>query len=195
MKKRKKNGSAVDDGEGSALEPKTPPQTYAVPDGYEQRTSDIVGFWDYDKGPIHFIPQYAKAFDSHVEKGKATIIIVGHSVGSNLLMTAEDEEFECKSGDVVGVWYKPGMAQLKDLAGVKVFMQYAGEQDTGKPNPMKLFRIDQPKNAKGGILYLQDDYRKTSKHQTLIFEVKPQHRQRPTEDDEDFGNSRRDIPF
>jgi hypothetical protein len=195
MKKRKKNGSAmVDDGEAST-EPKAPPQKYSAPEGYETRTSDIAGFWDPDLGPIHFIPQYAKAFDSHLEKAKPTIIIVGHAVGPNRIVTAEDEDIECKSGDVIGVWYKPGMAQLKDLCGAKVFMQYTGDKDVGKVNPMKEFQIDIPRGTRGGVLYLQDDYRKTSRAVTIPFDVKPSLRPRAVDDDENFGGRTKDIPY
>lgn len=183
--KRKKNADT--NGAPSEEQPKTPVQEYPAPDGYEERTSDLVGFWDYELGPIHFIPMHAKAFDSHIEALKPSIIIVGHAVGPQKLKDADDNAIECESNDLIGVWYKPGMIRLKDLAGLRVFMYYSGEQDTGKVNPMKTFKV-MTKEPKGQTLYLQDDYRKKSKRVAIPFEVKGGRSPRLEDDDENFGD-------
>jgi hypothetical protein len=79
------------------------------------------------------------------------------------------------------------MIRLKDLANTKVFMYYSGEQDTGKPNPMKTFSVNAPKDVKTQTLYLQDDYRKKSLRVALPFEMKGARRQPVEDDDENFG--------
>ncbi len=184
MAKVKKN-KKVDNGE--VKEPQTF-QQYDMPEGYEERTSDLVGFWDQEKGPIHFVPRYAKVFDSHIEAGKSSIVIVGQAVGSVPLLDSDGNEFDSQPGDVIGVWYKPGMVQIKSLADVRVFMYLSGEQDVGKINPMKTYKVGSSK--KGNTLYLTDDYRKKSKHTELPFEKKGvSTANHAAEDDEDFGDN------
>lgn len=195
MKKRKNRAT-----NGEAEETKTPmaPRHFDTPQGYEKKTSDLVGFWKQDGGPVHFQPLYAKAFDSGLDERKATVIIVGHAIGDkNECVDAEQEDVTPKAGELIGVWYKPGMAQIKTLAHAQVFMYMSGEKDTGKPNPMATFEI--AAKGKGGILYLQDDFRKKSLNVSIPFESKQAiraARSAPVEDeDEDFGGSPRDIPF
>lgn len=190
MKKRKKVNSVASDGTESA--PVEVPK-YEVPAGYEEKTSDLVGFWNPELGPLHFIPLHAKSFDSHVESSKPSTIIVGHSVGQNKLVDEDGQPITSEPGDMIGVWYKPGMVRLKDLANTKVFMYYSGEQDTGKPNPMKTFSVNAPKDVKNQTLYLQDDYRKKSLRVALPFEMKGAKRQPVEDDDENFGEGSSQI--
>jgi hypothetical protein len=185
MKTKKKKNSEMN---GEITEPKEAPPQYDAPDGYEERTSDLVGFWNLEKGPIHFIPLHAKVFDSNIESTKPSIIIVGHAVGAQRVEDTDGNEVVTEPNDLIGIWYKPGMMRLKDLAGIRVFMQYSGEQDTGKVNPMKTFRI-MTKEAKGATLYLENDFRKKSKHTEIPFAMKNAQR-RMQDDDEDFGDNR-----
>jgi hypothetical protein len=186
VKKRKKNAGA--DAEEST-QPIETVELQPLPEGYEERTSDLVGFWDPTLGPLHFVPLYVKAFDSHLDDFKPSVVVVGHSVGANKLLDADGEPIVCQPGDPIGVWYKPGMVRLKDLANVKVFLQYSGEQDTGKKNPMKTFQVSSPKNApKGAPLILTEDYRKKSRTIQLPFETKASLRGR-VDDDENFGDN------
>lgn len=184
MKKRKKNSATS---EASDATPPVEVPKYELPAGYEEKTSDLVGFWNPELGPLHFIPLHVKAFDSHIEPTKPSIIIVGHSVGQNKLVDEDGEPVTSEPGDMIGVWYKPGMIRLKDLANTKVFLYLTGEQDTGKPNPMKTFSVNAPKDVKSQTLYLQDDYRKKSLRVALAFEMKGARRQPVEDDDEDFG--------
>jgi hypothetical protein len=79
----------------------------------------------------------------------------------------EDEVVECKRGDIIGVWYKPGMSAIKQLGGVKVFLYPTGEIDTGKPNPMKTY--DVLSRTKGTELQVSQDGRKESRHVSTTF--------------------------
>jgi hypothetical protein len=184
-KARRSNG---EEGEMSESTPHEPRQQYAMPEGYEKKTVDLVGFWNQDAGPLHFIPRSARAFDNKVEKSKHSILIMGESVGTNPVINADEERFECKAGDVIGVWYKPGMVAVKDLADVRVFMFASGEKDTGKPNPMTTYEVGSAKN--GTTLYITEDFRKTSLYTALPFETKGSAKRAQNgateDDDEDF---------
>jgi hypothetical protein len=136
---------------------------YAAPEGYEKQSDDVVGFWDPSVGPIHFIPTAARLFDGNIEEHKPSALIVGKLVDAISLITRDDEIVEALPGEQVGVWAKPGMSALKNLAGMKVFMFQDGEIDTGKPNPMKIFEV--LSKGKGKPLPVTDS-RKKSKAST-----------------------------
>jgi len=159
----------------------------AVPEGYKKRTTELVGFWNMEKGPVHFIPKFARVFDSDIENSKPSILLIGDSVGGNPIMAKDGEEKTASDSQPIGIWYKPGMSAVKDLAGVKVFMYITGEQDTGKPNPMKTFDVLSKQD--GQTLFITEDYRKKSTHVALPFPVKGKETStaKATDDDEDFG--------
>lgn len=188
-KRGRRNSNGETNGEPHV--PKTY-QQYNAPAGYESRTSDIVGFWNPDQGPVHFVPRLCRAFDSNVDNAKPSVLIIGESVGEQTVYMGEQgnqEAVEAKPKDMIGVWYKPGMASIKNLADVAVFMYPTGEQDTGKPNPMTTFFVGSKKE--GTKLMVHDDYRKRSRHTVLPFEVKGQPITKPSasDDDEDFGEA------
>jgi hypothetical protein len=141
-----------------------------APEGYQKQSTDIIGFWDPEKAEsIHFVPLEVKLFDSKIEPQKASAIIVGKLVDPIALLApgGEDEIVEGAAGDIVGVWYKPGMSAIKKLGGVKVFMFMTGEIDTGKPNPMKTY--DVLSKQKGTELQVTQDSRNKSKHTETTF--------------------------
>ena len=140
-----------------------------MPAGYKRR-GDLVGFWDPTKGPVHFIPKSAKAFDSKLEPLKPSILIFGISVGVNTCTSKDQDDVEVQSGEPIGVWYKPGLKGLKDLAGVACFCYLNGvEIDTGKTNPMKEYDVGSAKE--GGTLYITEDNRDKSRHADLPFPI------------------------
>lgn len=158
------NGESTERVSTSRVAPKV-----AAPQGYEKQSTDIIGFWDPDiiageNTPIHFTPLEVKLFDSRLDSRKPSAIIVGKLIDP-IPMSApggEDEVVECKRGDIVGVWYKPGMSAIKQLAGVGVFMYPTGEIDTGKPNPMVTYEVKS--KHKGTELHVSLDGRKDSKN-------------------------------
>jgi hypothetical protein len=138
------------------------PEGVVVPSGYQKQSTDIVGFWDQESSPaIHFIPLEAKVFDSQLDKSKPSTLVIGKLVDACALTTSDDEAITGQPGELIGVWFKPGMAALKDLAGVKVFMYGTGEIDTGKPNPMKTYDVHS--TGKGNRLVVTDDKRDKSR--------------------------------
>ena len=160
-KRGKKNGEATE------KHTKTIPEGVVIPEGYEQRSTDIVGFWDPEASPsIHFIPLEAKLFDSQLDPAKPSTLLFGKLVDACMLKTPDDESIEGAPGDLIGVWFKPGMAALKDLAGVKAFMYPTGEMDTGKPNPMKTYEVHSQR--KGTRIPVTDDKREKSRFVTTL---------------------------
>lgn len=136
---------------------------YEAPAGYEKQSDDVVGFWDPAIGPIHFIPTGGRLFDGSIEPHKPSALIVGKLVDATDLVTRDDEVIAAQPGEQIGVWAKPGMSAVKNLAGVKVFMYEDGELDTGKPNPMKIYEV--LSRGKGKPLPVSDS-RKKSKSTT-----------------------------
>jgi len=159
MAKRKRGGTAS---ENAAIDASlTAAERPALPEGYQKRSDDLVGFWQSDMGPIHFVPEEATVSDSKLEPHKQSALIRGVLVDScEALLNADGEQVVGKAGDRVGVWAKPGMRALKRLAGAKVFMFADGELDTGKDNAMQLFEVA---SATNGTPLPVEDKRKQSR--------------------------------
>jgi hypothetical protein len=137
---------------------------YQVPAGYTEQSSDIVGFWD-GQGAVHFIPRFVRVFDSSIDKHKTSTLLIADLVDPcKVLKPTDDDEKEevlATKGQQIGIWTKPGMAALKNLGGVPVYMYEEGEKDTGKPNPMKLYKV--MSKGKGQKLPIEGDFREFSK--------------------------------
>lgn len=119
-------------------------------EGFEERSSDIVGTWDSDAGPIRFVPTHASVSDSKkFDKTKPSTLIFGKlTAEAPLKRRSEDEDedaetFVGKPGDLVGVWAKPGMRDIATLCGVEVIIMRdaAKDKNTNKGNDMKGFRV------------------------------------------------------
>jgi hypothetical protein len=138
---------------------------HEAPEGYVSRSSDLAGFWDSEEGPpIHFIPQSYRLSDSKIEPKKMSVLIIGTLVSDCPVIDSEDKEVLAVKGQEVGVWYKPGMAGIKKLAGVPVFMYRDKTKDKkipGKPSDMKGYEV-KSKNL-GAPLSCSGDHRKQSK--------------------------------
>src|SRR4249920_611049 len=188
-KNRRENG----DGAEHSASTKTF-QQYDLPANYKEKTSDLVGFWNPDKGPVHFVPRFARSFDSNLEPTKHSIIIMGEAIDVMMVLNKDHDEVQCKAGDTIGVWYKPGMNAIKDLADVAVFMYPSGHQETGKPNPMVTFKLAHQKD--GNPLLITDDFRKKSLHTTLPFPLKnkPKNAAPVADDDENFDGGDTSFP-
>jgi len=130
----------------ASAQPATP---VSVPQGFEERTSDIVGTWNADKGPIIFTPLYATVSDGKKYKNKPSLLIFGRLNAECVLNVKGDDDDDDKPtvvgkpGDLVGVWGKHGMRDLATLCGVEVFMarDVTKDRDTGKDEKMKGYRV------------------------------------------------------
>jgi len=141
-----------------------PIKPIAPPQGYATQSTDVVGFWNAELSPsIHFKPVGFKLFDSKLDPMKPSVLIVGTLVDAATLEGAGDDKGEVvqgKPGDSVGVWGKAGMAAVKNLCGVPVWMTPNGEKDIGRASPMKLYDVRAP--GRGTRLPCLDDSRKRS---------------------------------
>jgi hypothetical protein len=135
---------------------------YQIPAGYTEQSSDIVGFWD-GQGAIHFIPRFVRMFDSNIDRAKTSTLLIATLVDPCKVVKpgGDEEEVLANKGMQIGIWTKPGMAALKNLGGQSVYMYEDGEKDTGKPNPMKLYKV--MSKGQGQKLPVEGDFRKFSK--------------------------------
>jgi len=164
---RTKNERAPSLEQESESQPDTSVPKYAAPEGYTKQTDDVAGFWLPTTGPLHFIPKEVRLSDSKIDEAKPSCLVIGELVDATELTVGDGEMVAGKPGDPIGVWYKPGMSALKELAGVKVFMFEDGELDTGKPSKMKLYEVTAAK--KGGKLQVVADNRKKSRKAPTAF--------------------------
>jgi hypothetical protein len=137
------------------------------PEGFTKRSSDIIGIWDPDEGPIRCIPRHAKLSDSKkFDKTKPSILIFAELTSECMLrVKAEDEDDEAdlivgEPGDLVGIWGKPGMRDIRNLCNVEIFMFQDGEKDIGKGNPMKVYDISSAET--GTLIPISGDTRDKS---------------------------------
>lgn len=137
--------------------------------GYKEQGDDLVGFYAPDvEGAtelLHFIPLEARLTDSKLDSTKPSILVIASLVDETILVTKDEGGAALivgKPGERFGVWAKPGMRALRKLAGQRVIMYPEGERDTGKGNPMKLYKILAAEV--GEPLPITDDLRKESKH-------------------------------
>lgn len=123
----------------------------SLPAGFELRTSDIVGTWHVDSGPVQFIPSHAVVGDGkRFDATKPSLLIFGKLTAPCKVVTkgdddADDEKsvIDAKKGDLIGVWAKPGMKEIANLCGTEVFLCRfpGGDIDTGKGEKMKAYRV------------------------------------------------------
>lgn len=159
----------------------TAPTTSVPVPNYTKRGADIVGTWNPDKDAIHCIPGYVKLFDGNIDKTKPSILIICQLVepcGGIFAKNGEAmEQVQTKAGDIVGIWYKPGMISIKTLRGAKCFLRYerdaTGEIVTQKMpkkgmNPMKKYEVMSDKNTMKTLI-VSEDVRVESAHVNTSF--------------------------
>lgn len=145
----------------------------SLPEGFEERTTDIVGTWDPDRGPIRFIPSHASVGDGKkFDKTKPSLLIFGKLTAPCVVVVKSEDDNQdaekptvlAKAGDLVGVWAKPGMKDIANLCGVEVFMARnpAKDRDTGKGEKMKAYTIGS-KEQPNRIIPIHHDRRDASK--------------------------------
>lgn len=145
----------------------------APPDGFTQVSGDILAYWEPaspGKGPgkeaknpeywhseqhgfrpgsppILFTPIDCVLSDSKLESNKTSTLLFGKLERPCLLKSAvEDEGYRTfDKGSIIGIWTKPGMKPLQQLAGAIVWMRNGTEQSVGGVKRIVLFKdIDKP---------------------------------------------------
>jgi len=156
------------------------------PEGYKKRGIDLVGFWNPNHGPIHGIPRAAKLFDSNLDASKPSTLLILELVEPCDAIFSKDEDDDAEkvttqTGDLVGVWSKPGLAAIKTLCGTPVFLQYErdakGEVVTKRMkkkgmNAMKCFEVLSKTNPMKTIPVLEDSRRESAHVNTLLAPAK-----------------------
>ena len=142
--------------------------------GKDVVTSDVIGYWNSDGDiPLTGIPEMGVvAIDSGIDKTKPSLLLKVKATLPTLVVDQDDVENVCKAGDLVGVWYKPGMRDVRTLGGIEVMIARnpSKDKDTGKGNPMKAFEIRA--SGTGHLLRITEDRREKSASAQTIFDVK-----------------------
>jgi hypothetical protein len=113
----------------------------SAPKGYEDQSTDIVGFWDQEGEAVHFIPMEVRLMDSTIDRTKTSELIIGKLVDGVDLLDPDGKDIHCEPGMIVGVWAKPGMASIINHCGNRVYMYLDGYKDTGKASKMAEFAV------------------------------------------------------
>lgn len=158
--------------------PASTPQLVKPPEGMRRFNGDVVGFHDCEsQGPLYGIPRAAKLSDNGQDPKKPSCFVILEALDAMKVTegTGEDAtEFMCKTGDMVGLWLKGGMRQIRNLCGVPVFIQYAGEKKLkGRPpsqSPMQLFDFNIGE-GKGTPIPMIEDNRKQSREAPTMFDA------------------------
>lgn len=177
-----KQSTTTYDNNPEQVRPKTlekAPPAFERPEGFQKRTSDLVGYWNPKRGPIQGIPMHAKLFDGKkFDKSKPSMLITIQLTKPLVVDlkreedAEESETYQAEVGDYVGVWGKPGMRDIRQLAGVEVFIFQDGEKDIGKGQPMKLYDVSSAKL--GERLRVTEDTREHSREaSTFLDETAP----------------------
>jgi hypothetical protein len=153
-----------------------------LPAGYESKSADAVGVWNSRNRKcsrtLHFIPREANIIDNNVTPSRASIFVIGELVEPCTVEKTKDgdEIVRAKAGDLVGVWYSPGMRGLETMLGVKTFIFFEKEVEMkGGRNPMRKYCVAAPKRAPGSkekdkLIPIRGDYRKQSKGTPTVFD-------------------------
>lgn len=151
--------------------PKAAELPFELPKGYQSQSTDVVGFWIGDKeGPkkraIHCVPLFVNLSDSGADERKPSALLFVQLVDPCKVAPAEDdgkmkerEEVDAKPGDIVGIWFSAGMADIAMCAGRKTFMFYDKDVDVGRPSKMKHYQVNADKSVAPKRIPVREDRR------------------------------------
>lgn len=151
----------------------------SVPEGFESQDGDLVAYWEpasqgTAKSPprpgspaILFTPLYATLSDSKIKPNRgeqhksSTLIHCRLERACRLRSAVKSEGYKVfEAGSLIGIWSKPGMRRLQNLAGVPVYMKNSGFKDVGNQSDMVTFDIKW--KTDGQRLKVQEDRRNLS---------------------------------
>ncbi len=136
--------------------------THEAPEGFVKQIGDTSGQW-VRLTPLQGVVLSAKLMDSNLDEAKSTALVLVE-ITKPCIVDADGEFRVAEPGDIVGIWYKPGMRALRWLCGQEVFIMENPKEmwkDTGKGNPMITFDIRAPK--RGAPMQITDDTRDKSR--------------------------------
>lgn len=174
------------------------PKTLVTRPGLKKSTGDVVGFHDCEtQGHIYGIPRGAKLNDSKLEPKKPSAFVIFELLEDCEVTEGSGDDgviVKASKGDMVGVWTKGGMRNLRNMCGLSVLMQHTGEKvlkDRPKAqSPMKTFQFDTDESPtkRGMLIPVIEDNRKESRDVVTMFDRKsPAMREPGADESEDPG--------
>jgi hypothetical protein len=171
------------------------------PENYQNQGGDAKAFWDPDLCAVLCIPKTAKLFDGNQDPKKPSMLIIAQLCARLPMRLAKEKDappdskgevIVCNPGDMIGIWGKPGMRDIRDLAGVKTWIKKTDKRlDVGKGKPMVVYDVRAPE--RGERIPVVEDVRNKSAGVSTFLDVKVRpkadtgHSPKAGEDD--------DIPF
>lgn len=142
-------------------------------EGFDEVTLDLLGFYDFKDAEdnIFFVPIDVLLMDGNIKKEVPAALIRARLTKPCKVKTAVKEGKEiiqANKGDLIGIWYKPGMKAIANCAGVECQMYQAGSMDTGMPTEMLIFKIAKKHGAEGKKLVIAEDRRDKSKGEVVF---------------------------
>jgi hypothetical protein len=141
---------------------------YEVPEGFTEQSGDLVGYYD-GESIIQIVPMYVKMFDSSLDANKPSILLTAKLCADARLKDKDGNvSIDALEGDLVGIWMKPGMKGLLPHEGHVCHLVPAGELETGKPNPMAVYKVYTANKAGPRIPVLEDARQKSRGAKTMF---------------------------
>lgn len=134
-------------------EPVTDFEDFDLPEGASEISGDIVGYWDWEKSAIRCIPRSVKMFDGSLEPHKVSCLVMAELTRPCKVYTTEEDKTKTYQlapvGQMVGIWYKPGMRSIVGKCGIDCYIKRDESKDkitknmkgVKDPNPMKGFLV------------------------------------------------------
>lgn len=149
-------------------------QDFDVDESFAVSTGDVIGYWDPEKSACMCIPRGVKIFDGNIDDRRPAMLLVCEATRNGIVIQRRDskeddwEHARTKKGDMIGVWYKPGMRGILNRGGVECKILLTDKEiDTGKPNPMPVYEV---KAARVGTsIPVLEDSRVESRHAKTPF--------------------------
>jgi len=146
-------------------------------EGMRRVNGDVVGFRDIQtQGSLYGIPRAAKLSDNGQDLKKPSCFVIFEALEDMKVTEGtgdEAQEILAKKGDMVGLWLKGGMRQIRNLCGIPVEIHYGGEKKLkGRPaaqKPMQVYNFDLGE-GKGTPIPVIEDNRKQSRNEPTMFD-------------------------
>lgn len=178
------------------------------PAGYTEQSDDVVGYWDPEEsGPINCTPLHCVIMDGFIDATKPATLVFVKLIDPLMVTNPQDtnELIQAKTGDLVGIWAKPGMKALGRSMGVPTYIvrNQSKDKDTGKPSLMMGF--DVYTKGEGTALKVLEDRRDESRAAKTQVKTAADSKSKPAngkarlpEDDadaQDYSQGEDAIPF
>lgn len=153
---------------------------FSAPKGFTRQSSNAVGFWNDDgENAILFVPKGVRLIDGNkkTNERKPACILIGELKSKGTPLINKDDDLEGEIGDVVAVFWRPGMGRdIVQAYGIETWIaplyDENGERktmDVGRAQPMKLYDV-QFADKIGKRIPILEDARKKSRREPTPFD-------------------------